>query len=452
MFTSTANPRSRARLLRSLLVLVLIGGCTVRQKSTVPEPVQPPPPPAAEEEIGPPPPPRVAVLLPLSGPSAELGRDLFDAVQMALFEVGDNELELLPRDTAGDPATARRVAVEVLDRGAELILGPLFGRSAREVAAVASPRGVPVLSFSNDSSIAGPDLFVLGFRPEEQVRRIVTFARERGYPRIGALVPDDAYGARALEAWRAAVGEAGEAETPPYAVYGGDQNAIAETLRRFTDYDARVAALEEQKKALAGRTDEVAERALAELERQDTFGPPPFDAVLIADGGLRLRTVAALLAYYDVDTATARFLGTMRWLEDSELPEREVLVGSWLATRSPAKEAAFGQRFESVYGRAPRPLASLAFDAAALAVLLSRTEPRFDRAQLTDPQGFDGFSGIFRLRPDGLAEHGLAVLEIRKGELVEIDPAPSAFPAGFAAGPRGAEPVRAVRRPAARTG
>ncbi len=450
MLTSTANPRPRVRLLCGVLILALLGGCAVRQQSTVPEPAQPPPPPTAEPEPGPPPPPRVAVLLPLSGAGAAVGRDLLDAVQMALFEVGDNELEILPRDTAGDPATARRVAAEVLDLGAELILGPLFARSAREVAAVARPRGVPVLSFSNDSSIAGPDLFVLGFRPEEQVQRIVAYARAQGLARIAALVPDDAYGRRALEAWRAALGE--DFAPPPSAVYSGDQNAIAETLRGFTAYDARVAALEEQKKALAGREDEAARRALARLGSQDTFGPPPFDAVLIADGGLRLRAVAALLAYYDVDGTNARFLGTMRWLEDAELAAQEVLVGSWLATRSPAKEAAFGERFEAVYGRAPRPLASLAFDAAALAVLLSRTEPRFDRAQLTDPQGFDGFSGIFRLRPDGLAEHGLAVLEIRKGELVEIDPAPRAFPAGFAVRRQGPEPVRAVPPPAARTG
>ncbi len=451
MLTSTAIPWSGVRLLCGALVLALFGGCTTAQKSTAPAPAQPPPAVVEEAEPEPPAPPRVAVLLPLSGPDAAVGRDLLDAVQLALFEVGDHELEILPRDTAGDPATARRVASEVLDLGVELILGPLFARSAREVAAVAAARGVPVLSFSNDSSIAGPDLFVLGFRPEEQVIRVLDYARRQGLVRIAALVPDDAYGRRALEAWRRVFGT--EGEPPPYAVYGGDQNAIAEVLRVFTAYDERVRALAEQKEALAGREDEAAKAALAELEQQDTFGPPPFDAVLIADGGLRLQAVTALLAYYDVDPGSARFLGTMRWLEDAGLAERETLLGGWFAARSPAKDAAFGRRFEAVYGRPPRPLASLAFDAAALAVLLSRTDPRFDRAQLTDPQGFDGFSGIFRLRPDGLAEHGLAVLEIRKGELVEIDPAPSAFPAGFAARGGGSGPFRkAVPPPAARRG
>ncbi len=449
MLTSTANPRPGARLLCGALLLALLGACATPQKSTPPPPAQVEQPVVEEVDPGPPPPPRVAVLLPLSGPDAAVGRDLLDAVQLALFTVGENEVEILPRDTAGDPATAARVATEVLDLGAELVLGPLFARSAREVGAVAAARGVPVLSFSNDSSIAGPGLFVLGFRPEEQVARILDYARRRGLARIGALVPDDAYGRRALEAWRRAYGDL--PEPPPWAVYSGDQNAIAETLRDFTAYDARVRALAEQKRALAAREDEAAAAALARLESQDTFGPPPFDAVLIADGGLRLRAVAALLAYYDVDAGTARFLGTMRWLEDPELTARDTLVGAWLAARSPAKDAAFGERFEAVYGRAPRPLASLAFDATALAVLLSRSEPRFDPAQLTDPQGFDGFSGIFRLRPDGLAEHGLAVLEVRRGELVEIDPAPSAFPTGFAAdGPRPdlvrAAPPRPARR------
>ncbi len=449
MLTSTANPWRCARLLCGTLILALLGGCASRQQSTPPEPVQPPPPPVTETAPEPPPPPRVAVLLPLSGPAAAVGRDLFDAVQLALFDVGENELEILPRDTAGDPETARRAATEVLDLGAELILGPLFARSARAVAAVASERGVPVLSFSNDSAIAGPGLFILGFRPEEQVARVLAYARGQGLTRIAALVPDDAYGRRALEAWRASLGGSGDL---PYAVYSGDQNAIAQTLRGFTAYDERVRALAEQKAALAGREDDTARAALARLESRDTFGPPPFDAVLIADGGLRLRAVAALLAYYDVDTSVARFLGTMRWLEDKELTAQESLVGSWLAARSPAKDAAFARRFSEIYGRSPQPLASLAFDAAALAVLLSRSEPRFDPAQLTDPQGFDGFTGIFRLRPDGLAEHGLAVLEIRKGELVEIDPAPTAFPAGYAGIGIGPAAVRAAPPPAARRG
>ena len=69
---------------------------------------------------------KVGLLLPLSGPAEAIGRDMLDAAQMALFDVGDNKLVLLPRDTAGTPAGARLAAQEVIRDGAEVILGPLL--------------------------------------------------------------------------------------------------------------------------------------------------------------------------------------------------------------------------------------------------------------------------------------------------------------------------------------
>ena len=90
------------------------------------------------------------------------------------------------------------------------------------------------------------------------------------------------------------------------------------------------------------------------------------------------------------------------------------------------------RRFAGVYGREPAPLAVLAYDATALAVLLSTTQPRFTAAQLTAPQGFAGGAGIFRLRADGLAEHGLAVIQVDAGSGRVIDPAPASFNDGLA--------------------
>ena len=65
-------------------------------------------------------------------------------------------------------------------------------------------------------------------------------------------------------------------------------------------------------------------------------------------------------------------------------------------------------------------------------MLLAQSEPRYTQQQLTDPQGFVGGAGIFRLRPDGLADHGLAVVEVRDGGVRVIDPAPASFTEGLA--------------------
>ena len=114
-----------------------------------------------------------------------MGEDLVDAAQMALFDVGRTDLELLPRDTGDEPGKAEAAARSALDAGAELLLGPVYGRSAQSVAPVAAGRGVNVISFSNDASVARPGLYVLGFRPEEQVDRICVRRGARANPLRG---------------------------------------------------------------------------------------------------------------------------------------------------------------------------------------------------------------------------------------------------------------------------
>jgi branched-chain amino acid transport system substrate-binding protein len=409
--------RSLTRLLPAVLALAAIAGCARQQEITPPWPTQPRldsvPPPAP-----PPPrtPPTVGLLLPLSGQAARLGADLLDAAQLALFDVGDATLQLVPRDTGDTPEGAVAAAHAAVDAGAELLLGPLFRGSTAAVAPVAAARNVSVLSFSNDAGVAGRGVYVLGFRPEEQVARVVEYAGRRGLTRFAALAPDDAYGSVAVAAWRNAIRR----------VPGGVGVGVERYGARQGDAAAAV-------QALAGGTATPADGGAPAA----ASGPLPFDSLLIADGGPRLRAVIETLPAYGVAGAGsdggARLLGTMRWQDDASVLAEPAAQGAWIAAWPPTATARFAARFREAYGRAPDPLAVLAYDGTALASLLGKADARFGAAQLTDPQGFTGGSGLFRLRPDGATEHGLAVLEVRGGTTREIDPAPTSFPAGFAA-------------------
>jgi ABC-type branched-subunit amino acid transport system substrate-binding protein len=421
---------------------------------------------------------RVGLLLPLSGPAEALGRDMLDAAQMALFDVGDNKLVLLPRDTEGTPAGARRAAEQVLAEGAEVILGPLFAPAVAAVSPLAAQADVRVLAFSNDASVATDGTFLLGFRPEEQVRRVVAYALSNGAlvraepeppvegmpapggppeglpnldqpsaeqpgfgqpgfgqrafdsrpPRIAGLAPNDAYGATALDALRRAAVEGGGVlgETLFYPPEQADPSSV---VRRIAAYDERTAALEAERARLTESDEPEAEQRLQALQTLDTLGGPPFEAILLADGGDRLRSVAALLTFFDVDPATTRFLGTMRWQADPRVLAEAALQGGWFAAPAPDDLGAFESRFRSVFGRRPEQLAALAYDATALAVVVARDlgDRSFAPDKLINAQGFTGATGLFRLRPNGLAEHGLAVLEVSGGGARMIDPPPTRF-------------------------
>ncbi len=391
------------RLATAALVLAL-AGCA--KETTGPIYEQPTPEAVVEPEPVPAGPVKIALLLPLSGQAASVGQDMLDAAEIALFDVGETDMTLLPRDTGGTPAGATAAAEDAIAEGAELILGPLFSSSTAAVATIAREHGIKVVSFSNDTAVAGGDVWVLGFRPEEQVGRVVDFAQEQGLLRIGALAPDDAYGRRAVNGFTEALREAPVGQDGPLsAYYPPDEREAARVVREFTGY-----------------------RKPPEGSPPGTRGNTrPFDAILIADGGARLRSIAALLAFYDVDLKTTRPLGTMLWEDDPRLLFEETLQGGWYAGLPPEGERNFQAKFERTYDRKPAALAGLAYDATALAAVVAASDRSFPREVLVDASGFIGRAGIFRLREDGTTDHGLAVLEIDNGTAIVVQPAPDTF-------------------------
>lgn len=370
---------------------------------------------------------RVAFLVPLTGPNAALGRSLLDAAQLAVFEVGDDELVLLPRDTGATPDSAAAAADAAIAAGARLIVGPLFAADVAAVAAKARAAGVSVLSFSNDLSVAGPGVFVMGVPPRAQIDRVIAFARSRGLMRFGGLLPNNGYGAAVESAMRASVVKV-DGQLSVIERYDPATSDASPVVRRLASYEARRANLQQQRRELEGREDEASKQALRRLEGVDTLGEVRFDALVLPDFGDRLLAIAPLLPYYDVDPNRIRFLGTALW-DDIRVTREPALIGGWFAAPPPEAREPFAKRYREVYRRDPPRLATIAYDATALAAVLARSEggPDFRVEAITNPIGFAGMDGVFRLMPDGSIERALAVIEVRRNSFRTISPAPETF-------------------------
>lgn len=390
------------------------------------------PPPAPEIALTPPSadedgPVRVALLLPLSGPNAALGESLLNAALMALFDIGDTRLTLMPKDTEGLPEGAIDAVERAVADGAQIVLGPVFSASVQAAAQVTRARGLNMIAFSTDRAVAGTGVFLIGFMPEQQVDRVVTFAARQGSRRFAALVPQTAYGDTIVAALRDSVAANGAALTRVQVLSGGP-DSFQDPVQTLADYESRRAELAGVRAQLLARDDEVSRRTLRRLEGRDTVSDVGFDAVLLAEGGDRLRALAPLLPFYDVDPAQVRFLGTGLW-DEPNLGREPSLVGGWFAGPEPRASTEFRDRYAQLFGAVPPRIASLAYDAAALAAVLARTRtpPYYDGAGLTNPAGFAGIDGIFRFRADGISERGLAVLEVRPDGLKVVSPAPVTF-------------------------
>ena len=326
---------------------------------------------------------RVALLVPQTGPNADVGTTIANATTLALLDSRTERVRITTYDTALGAAAAARQAVA---DGNRLILGPLLSEDVAAVAPIARDAKVPVLSFSNDSSVAGNGVFIMGFVPGQSVERVVAFARGKGHQRFGALVPKNVYGDRSVAAFRSAVAAAGG------------------TLVAVESYDRSATALTGAARRIANAG--------------------AIDAVLIADsGGNAIRAVPVIKG-----AGQRQILGTELWNTDASLGTSAVMRGSWFASVSDGLYGQLAGKYRTRFGKAPYRLASLGYDSVLLTVRISRDwKPgtSFPVNKLLAADGFGGIDGIFRFNNRGIAQRALEVSEIGAGGFRVVDPAPT---------------------------
>jgi ABC-type branched-subunit amino acid transport system substrate-binding protein len=380
------------------------------------------------------PPVKVALLVPLSGPQSELGQAMLQSAQLALFDMGLENFELMPRDTGTSTDGARQATISAINDGAQLILGPVFADGVRAAKPIAQARGVNMVVFSTDWTLAGGNTFVMGFLPFGQVQRVADYGAAHGMRRIGILAPDNDYGNAVVNAYNAAAQAGG---LPPASVtrFRAEQADLSPVIATFSHYEQRMAQIAPQLAVIeaALKINPNDAQALARMDalKKQEQSTLPYDAVLLPVGGERASAIADLLHYYEMDGV--QLLGTGLW-DDQKLAADPQMRGALFAAPQPDLRASFERNYRNTYGGMQPPrLATLAYDATALAVVLARNsiqatgQPRFDYASITNPNGFAGIDGIFRFRPDGLVERGQAVLQIGDHDIAVVDRAPNTF-------------------------
>jgi outer membrane PBP1 activator LpoA protein len=361
---------------------------------------------------------RVAILAPLSGPNAERGQALVRAAQLALDVPGAPALDVL--DTNGTPEGAAAAAQTAISGGAGLILGPLTNSETAAAAGPANAAGVGMLAFTTDATQSRPGVWVLGLTPAQQVRRLITASQAQGKSRFAALLPPTEFGAAMGAALTQAVAGAGAGSPEIRTVEAGMSSANA-AVRDLSGYAGRRGPIEAQRKAALARHDADGRKEAAELSRRG-IPPPPFDALLLADTGDRLSTIASLLPYYDVDSPAVRILGPALWANPAALGGAD-LSGAWYAAPDPATRGGFDQQYNAKFGVPAPGLADLAYDAASIARVVAQGGG-FSAASLTRAEGFAGVNGVLALQPDGTVRRGLAVFQIQRGGAQMVEPAP----------------------------
>ncbi|WP_424942204.1 penicillin-binding protein activator [Aliiroseovarius crassostreae] len=391
MFAVFQRARKSAGAAISIASLVFLTACNVQPTG------------GGGQKINPSKPVPVALLVPGGSGSATdslLATSLENAARLAMSELSGVKIDLRVYNTAGDPSRSAQVAVQAVQDGAKILLGPVFAKNANAAGLAVANRNVNVLSFSNNPSIAGGNVFVLGNTFDNTARRLVSFAKRQGKGRIMVAHGNDGAetdGSKAIQRAIASSGATLAGVSSFELSQNGIVNAIPEMSRQVKSSGAQSLFL-----------------------TSGTSGALPFLAALLPENG--------------VSPGSVQLIGLQRWDIPANAVNLPGLQGGWFAIPDPALTGQFRSRYQARYGAPPHPIAGLAYDgiAAIGALAKSGKANALTTTALTQAQGFAGVNGIFRLRGNGTNERGLAVAQIQNNQVVVIDPAPRSFSgAGF---------------------
>jgi ABC-type branched-subunit amino acid transport system substrate-binding protein len=385
-FTSARKPLARFFVFISVLWLAacdvaLAPDANVGQKIDVTKPI------------------RVALLVPGASAQAtdnQLAQNFENAARLAIADLQGATIELRVYNTAGgNPQQAALAAVRALDDGAKIIIGPLFGEAANAAGVAIAGRDVNVLSFSNNRAFAGGNVFILGPTFDNTAERLVQYANEQGINRYMVLHGENLSGNVGRDAITTAVRNNG-GQVVGVESYPLSQQGIFSSTRSIV-------------------SNVQSSGAQAVFTTAGANADLPIIATALPDAGMSI--------------ARSPFIGLTRWDTLPQLAALPGLEGGLFTVPDQNTATLFANRYTATYGTPPHPLAGLAYDgiAAIGALAAAGNTDALTKEALTQPQGFRGTDGVFRLLPNGLNQRGLAVATIRDNQVIILEQAPTSF-------------------------
>ncbi len=373
---------------------------------------------------------RMAIMLPLSGDNAEIGKSIRTSVEMAALQNAPKNLTVSFYDTNENLTDTIN---SVLATNPEIIVGPVFSRDAQALRDAKS-ENLPVLSFTSDADALGDGVMTMNMMPTNGVETIVREMKSDDVKQFIIMAPDTESG-HLLAGTAKNAGQIYELPLAGIFYYtSGNPDSIKTAAATAAMHNARTTAHTRARQVLSDiLTNErltVIEKSnlntqLDKLSKTETLGRIPYDAILFLGGGDDTKSLASYLRYYDVPARDARFYGTTMW-DGSDIASDVTMNGAKFATM-PDINPEFSTTYEQISGMTPNRLATFGYDATNMAIGMIYSD-KSNAAYLLDPSGYMGTDGLFRMQPTGASERAMRIVELNgTGTPTEIKPAASDF-------------------------
>ena len=308
---------------------------------------------------------KIGLLIPLSGSAKEIGTSIYNASEMAIFELGSKNIILLPRDSGDNIETAVLAAKNLEKEGIAILVGPLFSFQAKPVRDIIDSN-IPIFSFTNDESITKNGIWSFGFSPQQQIKAVIKEIQKNLINDIALIIPNTAYG-------EAAINTITKQQTKTNI-------RVKKIFRYFPESND-----------------------FSHLNKSSSLGKNiDFEALLILASGRQLREIASRVQYIGVNPKKVKFFGLSGWNSTNIFGEPSLLGGYFVAPDQTAYEA-FVSRYHKIYGNWPSEVSALGYDILALSSLIIEVANKQTEiiSLATSSDGFKGLFGYFKLGNNG---------------------------------------------------
>ena len=354
---------------------------------------------------------KVGVLLPLSGKFQDIGESFLKAIQLALYDISDENIKIFPKDSKGNPLGAFEAAKEFEEQGIEIVVGPIFFESLERLGEISN---ITFISLTNKTKIGSKNIIAFGININSQIDILKKYFDEIKISKTLLLSPNSEYIDQSKLVSDKDV-------LKFYRTYKYDANAkkITGQIKKITKYRERKKDLERRIKILEKSDLYEHKQELKKLEQKHTLGKVNFDSVVVIDFGERLKSVLTSFMFSDISSKKVNFFTINQWFDESFFNEN-AMQNLHFPSIDFDNLKKFNKKFLNAFNEKPNVVSILAYDALGLIYYCwSNNNFQFKSDQLYNKKGFKGLHGQFTIK-DNLSWQKLKIYKVSEKKFIKV--------------------------------
>jgi len=301
---------------------------------------------------------RIGLLAPFSGEYKELGESLLLSTQLALDEIDDENIIIIPRDSGTENKDKLNLAIkEIINNGAKIIIGPMSSSLAKELEKY---RDTIFISLSNKEPKISNNVINIGISLESQLTAIEKFLTDQSKNKTLIIYPKNEY-----EKFIDKKIKLSKLKNFKIFKYNSDPRVLTGEIEKLTKYNQRKKKLETRKKILKKLDDDKSKKELLALDKLYTLGSVDFDSIIIIDFGNGLKSVLASLIFSDVDDKSVVFTTVNQWFDESLLSENS-FKNLYFPSVDMKQFKKYNNKYYKTFLQKPDEITILSYDALGL--------------------------------------------------------------------------------------